>query len=352
MNLSNKLIKTTLIVFIISLFLYNCTYNNDSKNTNTKYQRNYSVEIKRKPNKNTDTTQEKKNVVVEESFDFINIALDTLINTFPKKVLKPFDIHTNYFTNGWGIDIQGKLTISDTTFFNKLKTKGAEAYFTEITIFQENNYQSIRKNDFEFVSYSKEDLSKRVSFSHEYSPQEISFKQFLPYRLCNPAQKGKIVVELALYPIKFYNRSEYDIRAIKVSLQPDYKLKVCFNTKLPKRKLVMMNVSHIKIKKGRDWDGWNEYPDIFWSVSVGNENVFTAPKENRTMEYHQTTQSTPFYCTEKDNIRILIWDWDTFSNDIIMNEERLVKELSKDPNNPDIYSDNIVDNVKFWLTYL
>lgn len=91
------------------------------------------------------------------------------------------------------------------------------------------------------------------------------------------------------------------------------------------------------------------YPDIFWSVTVGNWLTWSSPRYKNSVSGHWETPSSPIYLYDNDPIGICIFDFDdTTRDDEIGCWEGSLGDISATPDRPKTIA---CTNVKFMRVF-
>ena len=198
----------------------------------------------------------------------------------------------------------------------KLNKEGYTSYFLDLCC--EPDKGSI---------YSHKKVTKpgeeRINVNHGNfisMPGQRSLEMLLPFRLLE-MEKGEhiVTVTIGAFPARFKKdtiSNDYKILE-KVMETAHASTKVKIKIIAPKLyKVVVQNdkfwLNTTKVKPSMyDFSfGGPGYPDIFWSLACGDDFVYHSTVMKNCTNYSKPSHSTPFYCTEEDEITITVADYD------------------------------------------
>lgn len=152
------------------------------------------------------------------------------------------------------------------------------------------------------------------------SPGQRPLEMLLPFRLLE-MEKGEhtVTVTIGAYPVKFKKDTiSNDYKVLEQVTEPAHvSTKVKIKIIAPKLYKVVVQTEkfwlNTSTRKASTYDfsfGGPGYPDLYWSLSCGTDFVYHSPIKKNCTSYFTPTRSTPFYCTDEDEITITVADYD------------------------------------------
>jgi|GEM_PF-1280242 len=278
------------LLFIISCLLFSC--NTPSGSIENIDNKNNTLASKVKEIKYEVIDTEGSNIIIKE------LTFDTTLLHHIKGIKATFTIEVS------------KEAI------DRLHKKGFTSYFLDASCEPDKG-----------TKYSQKQTiiqqQSRVNINHGNFisvPTTRSLEILLPFRLLEMKNgEHTITVTIGAYPVRFKrDTSSTNYKVLEeITANADASTMVKINIVAPQLYKVVLQNQKFRIntskRKATSYDfsfGGSGYPDLFWSVSCGDDFIYHSPVKKNSTEYLKPTHSNAFYCTIEDEITITVADYD------------------------------------------
>jgi len=230
-------------------------------------------------------------------------------------VIKDLSFDTTLLHHIKGVKVTFTIEVSEKAI-DKLNKDGYTSYFLDLDCQPDKgaiySHKKVIKSGDERININLGNFISR--------PGQRSLEMLLPFRLLE-MEKGEhiVTVSIGAYPVRFKKdtiSNDYKVLE-KVTEIAHASTRVKIKITAPKLyKMVIQNEKfwlNTKKRKPSGYDfsfGGTGYPDLFWSLSCGDDFVYHSPVKKNCTDYSKSSSTTPFYCTDEDEITITVADYD------------------------------------------